>query len=195
MDQMIPILKLLPLSIIILLTVCLSEPYQELLFLSLSSPAGNNTDGVVILDIITRSVIQHCTAKTNIHVEMLCFFFWYHALWVSLCGFLEYGFFFCIFTKCKVKFMFMNRVLETRNIYLRRSPVRSPSGQVNIVPRVNLKDLTLLEVSSSDFCSGRPRGGSPVRCSFESFLHLEFSWLYLYFSHKLQQLSEDRKDF
>lgn len=92
MDQMIPILKLLPLSITILLTVCLSEPCQEFL-LSLSFPAGNNTDGVVILDILTRSVILHCTAKTNIHVEMLCFLFWYHALWVSLCGFSEYVFF------------------------------------------------------------------------------------------------------
>jgi len=39
--------------------------------------------------------------------------------------------------------MFMNRVLETRNIYFRRSPVRAPRGQVNIVPRVTLKDPTL----------------------------------------------------
>lgn len=52
--------------------------------------------------------------------------------------------FFCIFTKCKVKFMFMNRVLETRNIYLRRCPVSAPKVQVNIVLRVTLKDVTLL---------------------------------------------------
>lgn len=46
----------------------------------------------------------------------------------------------CIFTKRKVKFMFMNRVLETRTIYL-RSPVRAPRGQVNIVLGVTLKGL------------------------------------------------------
>jgi len=92
MDLIIPILKLLHLSITILLTVCLSELCQELLLLPLSSPAGNNTDGVVILDILTRSVVLHCAAKTNIHVEMLFFLFWYHAFWVSLCGFSEHGF-------------------------------------------------------------------------------------------------------
>lgn len=52
--------------------------------------------------------------------------------------------FFCIVTKCKVKFMFVNRVLETRNIYLRRSPVRAPRGQVTTVLKVTLKDPTLL---------------------------------------------------
>lgn len=141
MDQMIPILKLLPLLITILLTVCLSEPCQELLLLSLSSLAGNNTDRIVLLDILARSVTLLCTAKTNIHVEMLCFFFWYHAFCISLCGFSEYrGVFFCIVTKCKVKFMFVNRVLETRNIYLRRSPVRAPRGQVTTVLKVTLKD-------------------------------------------------------
>lgn len=86
---MIPSLKVLPLSITVLLIVCPSEPHQELL-VSLSSPAGNNTEGVVILDILTSSVILYCTAKTNIHVEIICFLFWYHAHWVSLCGFSEY---------------------------------------------------------------------------------------------------------
>lgn len=46
----------------------------------------------------------------------------------------------CIFTKRKVKFMFMNRALETRTIYL-RSPVRAPRGQVNIVLGLTLKGL------------------------------------------------------
>lgn len=72
MDQKIPVLKILHLSITIFLTVCLSELCHELL-LFLSSPAGNNTDEAVILDILTSSVILHCNAKTNIHVEMLFF--------------------------------------------------------------------------------------------------------------------------
>lgn len=91
--QMIQILRVLLLSITVLLTGCPCKPCQKLLILSLSSPAGNNTERVVNLDILTRSVILYCPAKTNIHVEMLCFLFWYHALWVSLCGFSEYVFF------------------------------------------------------------------------------------------------------
>lgn len=53
---------------------------------------------------------------------------------------------------------------------------------------------TLGRVSSSGFCSSLPWGGSPVKCIFERFLQLEFSRFHLYFSHKLEQLSEDRKD-
>lgn len=53
-------------------------------------------------------------------------------------------FFFSIFTKCKVKFMFMNRILETRDIFLRRSPVRAPRGQMNVFLTVTLKNPTLL---------------------------------------------------
>lgn len=53
-------------------------------------------------------------------------------------------FFFSLFTKCKVKFMFMNRILETRDICLRRSPVRAPKGQMNFFLRETLKNPTLL---------------------------------------------------